>query len=86
MIWEEHSDAAIDHWSQMGVKGHQEGVALHAQVRDAVTRDCHRADHLLEAALELALKDAAKNDLPPEKVQVRRRFIKLVRVENQSAL
>lgn len=70
----------------MGIKGHQEGVALQVQVRDAVTKDCHRADHLLEAALELALMDAAKNGLPPEKVQVRRRFLDLVRVEKHSAL
>ncbi len=28
-------------------------------VTDAVTHDCHRADHLLEAALEARLADAA---------------------------
>jgi glycyl-tRNA synthetase len=39
-------------------------------VQDAVTKDCHRADHLLEDALETALRDAAKTGLTPELVQV----------------
>ena len=42
-------------------------------VRDAVTKDCHRADHLLEHALEAAIKDAVKSGLSPEKVKVGRR-------------
>ena len=39
-------------------------------MRDAVTKDCHRADHLLEHALEAALANAAKDGLPAGKVEV----------------
>ena len=39
-------------------------------VQDAVTKDCHRADHLLEDALETALRDAAKTGLMPERIEV----------------
>ena len=39
-------------------------------VTDAATGDCHRADHLLKAALE-ALLDDAKSGLTPEKRRVR---------------
>ena len=40
-------------------------------VTDTLTGDCHRADHLLKAALE-ALLDDAKSGLTPEKRRVRR--------------
>lgn len=39
-------------------------------VQDTGTKDCHRADHLLEDALETALRDAAKLGLSPERIQV----------------
>ena len=39
-------------------------------VTDTVTGDCHRADHLLKAALE-ALLDDPKSGLTPEKRRVR---------------
>ena len=39
-------------------------------VQDALTKDCHRADHLLEDALETALRDSAKAGLTPERIQV----------------
>lgn len=39
-------------------------------VQDALTKDCHRADHLLEDALEMALRDSAKAGLTPERIQV----------------
>lgn len=38
-------------------------------VQDALTKECHRADHLLEDALETALRDAAKNSLSPERIE-----------------
>jgi hypothetical protein len=39
-------------------------------VQDVLTKDCHRADHLLEDALETALRDSAKAGLTPECIQV----------------
>ena len=40
-------------------------------VTDTQTGDCHRADHLLEHALEALLEDTA-NPLTPERRKVRR--------------
>lgn len=40
-------------------------------VTDVATGDCHRADHLLKAALEAALEDKTKSP-SPEEIKVRR--------------